>query len=266
MKRLLAALAVAVISLLSVAVSTALGHGNYARGSWDDGWYERHEWDRPSGAMKCNGMLTHVTIRNHVEVPPDGVCTLIDSAVNGAVHVRDGGYFQATSTSVLGDVEASEALTVFIDGGSRIGGSVTANETAQVSLFDSTIAGRIGIYRSHDTVNVCGTTVKGAGIGIARSRSDILVGDPLAVGCAGNRVTRGSVLLWKNSVDVAFVVRGNRIPRGRLHVVGNKGPSDKFVQKNTARKGIRCTGNLAPFAGSPNFGPVTGRGQCGPNL
>jgi hypothetical protein len=265
MKRLLAALAMAVISLLSVAGSTALGHGNYARGSWDDGWYERHDWDRHSGAMTCNGTFTHVTIRNHVEVPTNGVCTLIDSAVNGAVHVGKGGYFQATSTAVLSDVEASEALTVFIDGGSRVAGSIMANKTAQVSLFDSSIAGRIDIYRSHDTVHVCGNTVKGAGIGIARSRSEILVGDPLAADCAGNRVTRGSVLLWKNDVDVAFVVRGNRIPRGRLHVVGNKGPSDKFVQKNTARKGIRCTGNLARFAGSPNFGPVIGRGQCGPN-
>ena len=263
MRRLLAAIAVALISLVSMAVPAAFGHGNYARGTWDSGWYQRHDWDPHDGAMKCNGTFTKLTIRNHVEVPPNAACTLIDSTVKGAVHVRKGGYFQATSTSVLRDVEANQGLMIFIDSGSRIGGSIVANETAQVLLFDSTIAGRIDIYRSDESVNVCGNTVKGAGIGIARSRSDILQGDPLAVGCAGNRVTRGSVLLWRNDTDAAFVVRANRIPRGRLHVVGNKGPSDKFVQRNTPGRGVRCAGNLAPFVGSPNFGPGAGGGQCG---
>jgi len=261
--RLLAAIAVALISLLTVAASAAFGHGNYARGTWDAGWYQRHDWNPRDGAMKCNGTFTSMTIRNNVEVPPAGACTLIDSTVAGAVNVRKGGYFQATSTSVLGDVEANQGLMIFIDSSSRIGGSVAANGTAQVSLFDSTIAGRIDIYRSADSVNVCGNTVKGAGIGIAGSRSDILLGDPLAVGCAGNRVTRGSVLLWRNDTDAAFVVRGNRIPRGRLHVVGNRGPSDKFVLRNTAGRGIRCVGNLVSFVGSPNSGPGAGWGQCG---
>jgi hypothetical protein len=262
MKRLPAALALALILLLTAAASTALAHGNYARGGWDSSWYDRHDWDRHDRAVKCNGTFTGVTIRDHVLVPRDGTCTLIDATVQGDVEVRTGAYFQATGTSIRGGVEGNEALTVFIDGGSRVGGSVSTNETAQVSLFDSTIAGLIGIYRSDDSVNVCGNTVRGVGIGIARSGQDILVGDPLAVSCAANRVTRGSVLLWRNSTDVSFVVRGNSIPKGSLHVLGNKGSSDKFVQRNTGRRTIRCTGNLAPFLGSPNFRWDSDPGQC----
>ena len=261
MKRLLAAMAVALISLLTAAASTALAHGDYDRGGWDDGWYDRHDWNSHDRAVKCNGTFTNKTIRDDIVVPRNGVCTLIDSSVKGDVEVREGAYFQATDTTIYDDVEASEAQTVFIDGGSKVAGNVEANETVQVFVFDSTIGGSIGVYRTEEVVNVCGTTVNGAGIGIARSGQDILVGDPLAAGCAGNKVTRGSVLLYKNSTDVEFVVRGNSI-RGYLYVIDNKGPAGKFVQSNTGGRTIRCTGNSSPFVGSPNSGWDNDYGQC----
>jgi hypothetical protein len=262
MKRLLAATALALMSAMTAVAPTALAHGDYDRGRWDESWYAHHDWNRTGHAVKCNGTLTGVTISDDVYVPRDGACTLSGSTVKGDVVVRKNAYFQATRTSIRGGVEANEAQTLFIDGGSKVGDDVETNRTAQVYLFESTIGGRIGVYRTRATINVCGNVVKGAGIGIARSGEDVLVGDPLRAGCGGNRVTSGSVLLWKNDTDVEFVVRGNWIRRGSLHVLGNSGPARKFVQKNRGGRTIRCTGNSAPFVGPPNFGWDKAQGQC----
>jgi hypothetical protein len=241
MKRLLAMMAVAPIALLSVA-SSALAK------------------DR---AVKCNRTYTGITIRDDVVVPRNGTCTLKNSTVKGDVEVRENAYFQATDTSIRKAVEADEAQTVFIDGGSSVGKHVFASKTVQVYLFDSTIGGAVRIYRTTETVNLCGNTVKGGkGIRIVRSGTDILFGDPLTVGCAGNKVTRGDVLIAGNYPDVELVVRGNSIPRGNLFVLDNKGPSDKFVQNNTGGEILRCTGNSAAFVGSPNSGWNQRKGQC----
>jgi hypothetical protein len=182
--------------------------------------------------------------------------------VKGDVDVQKNAYFQATNTSIREDVEADDALSIFIDTGSVIGGDILADGTDQVFVFNSTIGGGIGVDRSTDVVNVCGNTVKGLGIGIVRSGRDILVGDPLTVGCGGNTITRGSMLIADNKTDVELIVRGNTLGRGSMYVLGNSGPSDKYVQNNTGGRMLVCGFNSSPFVGSPNPGFARYQGQC----
>ncbi len=213
------------------------------------------------GTFRCNGTHTGVTIPRDVVVPANKGCILVNSTVKGDVEVQANAYLQATRTSIRGSVLGNKAQTVFIDTGSSVGGSVGTDRTAQVFVFDATVNGSIAVARSTDEVYVCGTTVRGMGIGVVGSGPDILVGDPLAVDCAGNTVTRGSVAIMQNRTDSELVVRGNSIPNGNLFVVDNTGSSAKVVQRNTGRK-ISCTGNKGPFVGAPNPGWQSYTGQC----
>lgn len=249
-------MSMALIALLAAA-SPALANG--------DGWYGDHDRDRghhrDNDTFRCDGSFTGKNLRD-VVVPAGKSCTLIDSRVRGDVEVRTDAYFQATNTDIREDVSARGALTVFIDTGSSVGDDILTYKTAQVYVFNSTIYGGIGVLRTTEVVNICGNTVKGEGIGVVRSSTDIIVGDPLALDCAGNTVTRGGVLLWDNFTEVELIARGNSILRGSMWVLGNDGPSDKFVEGNTGGRTLRCHGNAAPFVGAGNPGWDNYSGQC----
>jgi hypothetical protein len=211
--------------------------------------------------FKCDGVFTGVTIK-HVVVPRDGACTLTHSTVKGKVRVLKNAYFQATDTSIRKKVVAKRAQTLFIDTDSRVGGGIQASKTIQVFVFNSTVAGDIDVRRASDRVQICGTTVRKGGIDVRRSRTDMLIGDPLAVGCPGNTVKRGDVRIQDNFTDVELVIRGNKITKGNLEVFDNTGPSDKFVQDNTGGRILRCADNRSPFTASANAGWQDEEGQC----
>lgn len=271
MKKLLAVSAVALIAW-GGAASSAFAHGD-GRGAKTDrhghgqkkrkGHGRGHKRDHRGKAFKCTGSLSGVTIKTRLSVPANTTCTLTKSTVKGGVTVSRNAFFQAIGTSIRGEVKADSAQTVFIDTGSSVSGKLKANNTAQVFAFNSTIRGGINVYGATDKVNVCGNTLKGEGITILRSGRDILVGDPLAIGCPGNTVASGGVLIGQNNTDVELVVRGNAIRKGNLFVLDNTGPSSKFVQNNAGGKTLRCTGNSTLFTGAPNPGWQQHQGQCG---
>jgi hypothetical protein len=212
-------------------------------------------------AAECNGTATGLTIKGDLSVPSNATCSLTDSTVRGDVKVRGGGYFQATNTTVRGDVKAKRAQTILIDGGSTVKGNVEADRTSQIFLFESTVYGGVDVWRADDKVNVCGMTVQGD-INVEHSGRDILIGDPLAVGCAGNLVKRGDISVEDNFTDVELIVRGNTIKRGDLEVKRNGGPSDKFVQDNVGGDLLACKGNSPLFTASGNTGWHKKTGQC----
>jgi hypothetical protein len=264
-------LAVATVALvaLSGAASTALAHSD-ARSDRAANHKRAHKKPHRRGkkrdnhrrSFKCNGRLSGVTIKSDLVVPQNAACTLTKATIKGNVAVQKNAYLQAGETSIRGDVRANGAQAVFIDTGSTLAGKLETDKTAQVFAFNSTINGGIGISGATDKVNVCGNTVKGEGITILRSSRDILVGDPLAVDCGGNKVVGGSVLIGQNDTDVELVVRGNVISKGSLFVLNNTGPAAKFVQSNTGGKTLRCTGNSATFTGAPNPSWQQYQGQC----
>jgi hypothetical protein len=212
-------------------------------------------------AADCNGTATGLTIRGDLNVPSGASCQLINSTVRGDVKVRTGSYFEAQNSTIRGDVKGRKSQTVFIQGGSTVKGNVDTERTSQVFLFGSTVAGNVDVYRADAQVNVCGITVQG-GIEVTRSGPDILIGDPLTEGCAGNVVKRGSIAVKDNWTDVELIIRGNTISRGDLSVKRNAGPSDKFVQDNKGGDVLTCRSNEAPFAASGNTGWHKKFGQC----
>ena len=211
--------------------------------------------------LKCNGVFNGKTY-DDVTVPRGAACTLNGSRVKGNVKVLSNAYFQATRTSVRGDVKGRGAQTIFIDTGSKVGGSVAAVKAVQFYVFNSTIGGDIEPEKTAEAVQICGNTVRKGNIEVRRSGTDILIGDPLALGCRGNVVKRGDVKVTRNYSLIEFVLRGNSIKRGDLEVTNNTGPTPKLVQDNIGGGTIACTGNTLLTA-SGNTGWNLQLGQCG---
>jgi hypothetical protein len=223
-------------------------------------------WDHQRGQCavppaECNGTLTGQTIPGDLVVPEDGSCTLVNSSVGDDVKVGKNAYFQATGSQIADDVYANHAQTLFIDTGTTVGDDIHAFGTAQVFVFNATVADRLEVAGSDQAVQICGSTLNGRS-SVTDSSRDILIGDPQAVDCAGNTITNGhSLTVSDNFVDVEFVVRGNTFQGGDLRVNGNEGPVEKFVQDNTGGDDLECFGNEDPFTASGNSF-ANEEGQC----
>jgi hypothetical protein len=213
----------------------------------------------PAGAsVQCNGILKGVSVRD-VTVPRAGTCVLVDSRVAGDVTAAADSYVQAIHTNIGGDINATGAQTVFIEGGSKVRGDLRANAVAQVLVFATTVRGDVRVRRSTDQVFICGSTVERGSIEISRSGRDILVGDHRSGDCGGNFVRRGNLTVARNNTDVELVVSGNLFPRGNLTVSGNTGPSEKIVHGNAGGRRIACQANGSSFTSEKNLRWKTGR-------
>jgi cyclophilin family peptidyl-prolyl cis-trans isomerase len=201
---------------------------------------------------ECNGALSGQTIPGDLVVPEDGTCTITGSSVGGDVKVGRNAYFQATGSQIADDVYANRALTVFIDTGTTVGDDIHAFRTSEVFVFNATVADRLEVSGSDAAVQICGSTLNGR-TSVTDSGRDILIGDPLAVDCAGNTITNGhSLTVSDNFADVEFVVRGNTFQGGDLRVNDNEGPVEKFVQDNTGGDDLECFGNEDVFTATGN--------------
>lgn len=211
----------------------------------------------------CNTSRLGQTINGDLVVPASATCIIDSTTVKGDVKVGRDAYFQATNTSTIGDdVQGRGALVVFIDGHTTVGDDVEIKDTPQALIFDSTIGGHIEISRAAEQVNICGNTVDGR-IQVRDSQRDILIGDPLTVGCAGNTVLdRHRIRVEDNSVDKELVIRGNDIQGGDLEVNDNSGIAGKFVENNKGGDSLECRGNETPFTASGNTGWNRKEGQC----
>jgi hypothetical protein len=213
--------------------------------------------------FECNGTFTGKTVAD-VTVPLNGACTLIDSTVTGNVTALQRSYFQATHTSVHGNVVGTAPQTIFIERGTAVKGSVRGDRAAQVFLFDSAVAGDVAVNRATNQVYICGMTIKSGDVEVRRSGKDILIGDPTAEGCAGNRVRRGDVEVVNNATHVEFTISGNVIARGDLEVLKNRGLAGKVVEDNNGGDKLECRGNRQGFDASGNPGWEDMQGQCAP--
>jgi hypothetical protein len=213
----------------------------------------------------CNGTFTGATFGN-VVVPYKGACILIASQVNGNVTVKKNAYFEASATNITGNLTSLFSQTAFIHDATTVGQGVNAFLTTQVFLFDSTVGNRsvnvLGTPASKNgEVNVCGMNVQNGTINVLFSGTDILVGDPLTVGCAGNKANNARI--DANFTDVELVVRGNTI-KNELEVSFNRGPAAKSVDGNIgtgAGSEIDCKRNQQPFSAAANAF-ANKEGQC----
>jgi hypothetical protein len=220
--------------------------------------------------LRCNGVVEGKTYED-VVVPSGAACTLVGTTVKGNVRVLRNAYLQTVGAVVHGDVEGSSSQTVFIDSGSRIRGSVESVGARQFFVYNSSVGEDIEPERTREAVQICGNTVRRGNIEVRGSGpagspaqqpgTDILIGDPLAVGCKGNTVKRGDVIVTKNFANIEFVIRGNTIKRGDLKVTGNTGPVPKIVDANVGGIRLVCIKNSSVSATS-NSRWDHKRGQC----
>ena len=214
--------------------------------------------------LKCNRTFNGVTARQ-VVVPRNGACILKRSTVKGSVQVLGNAYFEARKTSIRGDVEGRNALTIFIHSNSRVARQVVAKRTPQVFLFGSTVGNGVqarDAISDFGHVQLCGMTILEGDVFVEVTGRDVFVGDPRAGDCPGNSVRRGNVAIQRNYTDIELIVSGNRISSGSLTVSGNSGPSEKLVQGNTGAGTLTCEGNTLPFVATANLGWQQQFGQC----
>jgi hypothetical protein len=226
--------------------------------SGNTGWRET-EGQCAIPPTECTTTRSGATIEGDLVVPDGASCTITGSKVGGNVRVGKDAFFEASSSNIAGDVKGRRSLTIFIDTGTTVGGQVDASGASQVFVFDSTIGDEVDVRGATDKVHICGNQVQ-RDVEVSSSSRDILVGDPLAVGCAGNTVGH-DIEVDGNSVDVELVVRGNTVGDDLL-VRDNSGTADKFVQNNTGGDRLACWGNDQPFTGTPNAGFASSEGQC----
>ena len=221
--------------------------------------------------FRCNGVFKGKTY-DEVIVPRNAACTLIDATVTGNVRALRNSYFQTVGTAIGGDVEGSASQTIFIDAGSKVSGSVESVGAREFFVFNSTVMEDIEPERTKEVVQICGNTVRRGNIEVRRSGpgnggttkhpgTDILIGDPLTVGCRGNLVKRGDIKVTRNFTDIEFVIRGNTIRRGDLQVLKNTGPVQKLVESNIGGDRLVCRENSFAAA-SGNTGWERKLGQC----
>jgi hypothetical protein len=210
--------------------------------------------------VQCTGELIAVTVRN-VTVPSGATCALRDSEVTGTVSASAASYFQASHTQIAGDVAGTDAQTLFVDGGSKVQGSVRASRVAQVFLFSSRVRKNVKVDHATDQVFICASTVERGSIQVTRSARNIVIGGPRSGGCGGNSIRRGDMSVLWNTTDVQLVISGNRFPKGNLNVSGNTGPSRKIVQGNSGGRRIACRANAGSFRALKNH--RWKRGACG---
>jgi hypothetical protein len=220
-----------------------------------------HRWHRTNSTV-CNGTLTGANVPGDLVVPDDGTCILDHSNVGDDVKVGRNAFFQSTGSKIADDISANDAQTLFLESGTTVGDDLKASKTVQVFIFDSTLNGKLEVKGTTERVNICGNTVDGD-VSVKYSGTDILVGDPLTIGCAGNTVLNGHrIRVEKNFVDVELVVRGNTVQGGNLEVNRNNGPAAKYVQDNKGGRELECQNNDQPFTASGNTGWSETEGQC----
>jgi hypothetical protein len=218
-----------------------------------------------ASSTTCNGTFAGATFGSIV-VPDNGVCILNASQVNGNVTVKKKAYFESNATNITGTVTSFLSQTVYIHDASTVGQGINAFVTNQVLVFGSTVSNRsvnvLGTPASKQgQVNLCGTNVPNGNIRVLFSGTDILVGDPLTLGCAGNNANNATIAA--NWTDVELVVRGNNI-KNELQVSYNRGPAAKFVEANigtSANSEIECKRNSPRFTATANVF-VQKEGQC----
>ena len=220
------------------------------------GWNEREGQCRL--VLTCEGDALNEDV-DEVIVPANASCVMLNSNVSENVTVHEGAYYQALATDIGGKVRANDALTLFIDLESTVGGDVKTHNTAQVFVYGATIGKGLQIHKTTEVVQICGNTFTRGDVKVTESGIDILVGLPV-VDCAANTVSNGDLELRNNAAEVEFVVSGNTISDD-LEVFNNTGPVEKTITDNTGGDELECFGNEPPVLATGNtFARV--EGQC----
>lgn len=115
---------------------------------------------------ECTGVLGPVTVDNIV-VPPNAVCKLIGTQVQGNIKILENATFDATNANIHGDVQSDKSFYTDLYIGSRVGGDVQIkNSAVDTDICGTTIIGDLqleGIGGTLDAARI-GETFHPAGV------------------------------------------------------------------------------------------------------
>lgn len=136
----------------------------------------------------CRGRIGAVDIDN-VFVPDGATCRLVGTRVGGNVEVGTGSTLVATGVDVDGNVQAEGSASVYVRGGSFVGGSVQIVQGLEALIADSVIGGDVLFDDQSSRVGAVRNDV-GGNIQAFQNTGGVLVRDNVVDGnlqCTGNQ-------------------------------------------------------------------------------
>src|SRR5688572_23035711 len=196
----------------------------------------------------CTGSLagTH----DNVVVPQGATCTFTGVTILGNLKVFTQGAVWATDSEIRGNIEATKARYVWLDG-NEVGGRIWVKETGPapdalpVWFCRNDVAGNIQIEKL--TASFAITLGPGSG----------------CPGVGGGNTVGGNLILLENFIGPTISglnVQINTV-QGNLQFFKNTGPGPKHVHANTIQGDLQCFDNAPPMSGTGNFARKA-EGQC----
>jgi hypothetical protein len=162
-------------------------------------------------ATVCNGSFSGASFPTGITVPTGGRCTITGSTVTGDVVVQPNAAFQATDSTINGDIGAQNATIQL----------VRSHVTGQVNS-QSPVNYPVGPENSLKKVYFCGSTINGSvQVTGAASFGSIEFGGPNCPN--GGNTIGGNLVDTNNAASPNHIISGNRIGY-TLYCVGNSPP------------------------------------------
>jgi hypothetical protein len=136
----------------------------------------------------CRGRIGAVDVDN-VVVPDGATCRLVGTRVGGTVEVGTGSTLIATGVDVDGNVQAEGSASVWVRGGSFVGGSVQIVQGLEALIADTVVGGDILFDDQSSRVGAVRNDV-GGNIQAFQNTGGVLLRDNFVDGnlqCTGNQ-------------------------------------------------------------------------------
>lgn len=177
----------------------------------------------------CTGELGAVTVDNLL-VPQNATCTLNGTYVEGTIKVQDGASLFATGVTVIGNIQAEDALLVEVMGASSVNGNIQADGTDLVTVLEGTSVG--------------GSIQLKSG-GMARVDSVKVNGD---------------ILFDSNKAEVSATRSEFNLVGGNVQIFQNTGPIN--IVGNVIDGNLQCKENVPAPTGEDNIVHGNAEDQC----
>jgi hypothetical protein len=121
----------------------------------------------------CAGSLGAVTVDN-LRVPQNGSCTLDGTRIEGTLKVETGATLNATTITVIGNVQAEGAAVVNVGANSTVGGSIQIKQGNAARIDGVQVNADIQFESNNQALHAIGNTV-GGNIQVFQNRGGVQI-------------------------------------------------------------------------------------------
>ncbi len=136
----------------------------------------------------CTGMLGAITVDN-LRVPPDALCNLNGTRVEGNIFVERSATLLADGVHVEGNIQAKYAARVNVYPGSWVGGNIQIIKSGAVDIQGVQIHSDMQLWKNHAFLNIARNTIAG-NLQATRNTGELsIIGNTIGgnLQCKGNR-------------------------------------------------------------------------------